>query len=71
MTMNSSGHPPIPPIVPRRDDDGAEGVDNLEPFDDDDAPVDPDADPNQVDSAEADVRASTEGTKDGDLDLER
>lgn len=67
MTMNSSGHPPIPPIVARGDDDGAEGVDHLEPFDDDDTPVDPDADANQVDSAEADVRASTEGTKDGDL----
>jgi len=69
MTMNSAGgQPPIPPIVDRREDDGAEGIDDVEPFDDDDAAVDPDADANQVDSAEADILASTEGTKDGDLE---
>jgi hypothetical protein len=67
MMMSNSPNQQIPPIVPRGDDDGVEGVDALEPFDDD-APVDPDADPNQVDSAEADVRATTEGTMDGDLE---
>jgi hypothetical protein len=33
----------------------------------DDAPVDQDADPNQVDSSDADQRASTEGTRGSDL----
>lgn len=69
MTMSNSGTPPIPPIVPLAGGDGDDGLDEVSPFeDDDDAALDPDVDADQVDSAEADVRASTAGTKDGDLE---
>jgi hypothetical protein len=60
--------------IDRRADGGDSGdlddrIDIVDPLggdrDRDDAPVDQDADPDQVDSADADQRASTEGTRGG------
>ncbi len=48
-------------------DDLDDAMDIVDPLggdrDRDDAPLDQDADPNQVDSSEADQRAATEGTR--------
>lgn len=71
---------PIPPVLPpvgdEPDDDGmqnadaqaVEGHDTDPTARDDDRPLDPDLDDDQVDSAEADARAATEGTMAGDAD---
>ena len=64
-------NPPIPPIVPRGDDDRSGDLvdDELTRFDDrEDEPLDPDLDADQISSAEADVQASTEGEKDSGLE---
>lgn len=59
----------IPPIVPVPDGSASDGFDDVEPLAGDrDAPLDPDADADQIDSAAADERAATEGTRDGDLE---
>lgn len=63
---NTSGIPPVP--IPPRDDDPETAEPLPEVFSDGEEPLDPDIDPDQVDSAEADRRAATEGVKDGDLD---
>ena len=69
MTMTNSANQPIPPVVPRRAADGdAGGIDDVEAFTDEETPVDPDVDASQVDSADADRRAATEGTKDGTVE---
>lgn len=60
-------NPAFPPIVPNDgDDDLANRPDILAGGDD--APLDPDLDDDSLDSAEADERAATEGTLDGDVD---
>ena len=60
-------NPHIPPVVPEGSQ--SDGFDDVEPLvGDGDAPLDPDADADQIDSAEADERAATEGTRDGDLE---
>ncbi len=59
----------IPPIVPVPEGSQSDGFDDVEPLvGERDAPLDPDADADQVDSAEADERAAREGTRDGDLE---
>lgn len=58
----------IPPIVPVPEGSQSDGFDDVEPLaGDGEAPLDPDADANQVDSADADERAAREGTRDGDV----
>src|SRR5215207_7443340 len=56
----------------RNDDDLDGRINIVDPLggdrDRDDAPLDQDADADQVDSADANQRAATEGTKDGDFD---
>lgn len=61
-------NPLIPPLGDddRRADDAQSGDGILE---DDDRPLDPDVDDDQLDSAAADERAATEGTLDDDDDL--
>jgi hypothetical protein len=65
-------NPPIPPVVPGLlagdDDDAVDRPDVLAGGDD--APLDPDVDDDAVDSAEADERAATEGTLDGESDVD-
>jgi hypothetical protein len=47
---------------------GAVDDDDLGTFGDEDEPLDPDVDPDRISSVEADMQASTDGTKDGDLE---
>jgi hypothetical protein len=60
------------PLIPPLGDDDR-GADDAQAGDgilgDDDRPLDPDVDDNQLDSAAADERAATEGTLDDDDDL--
>lgn len=65
MIMTNYPNQPIPPFVPGRAADGTDGVESVT---DEETPVDPDVDANQVDSAEADRRAATDGTRDGTVE---
>ncbi len=58
---NISNNMPVPPILPGRDGDPRTDVDDLDPTTvevDGEKRIDPDADPDQLDSAEADRIAS-------------
>ncbi|MET0674053.1 MAG: hypothetical protein ABWY37_11230 [Microbacterium pygmaeum] len=66
--MTNPANPPIPPVpIGDRDEDAIDGPDIIteavDPLDPDDQPLDPDLDDDQIDSADADRRAATEGTK--------
>lgn len=58
--MTSSSSTP-PPIVPPMNDDQARALGG----DEEEQPVDPDLNPDLVDSADADARRATEGELDG------
>jgi hypothetical protein len=62
-------NPPILPVVPGEDRNENDDIDEAARLGGDEPPVDPDVDANQVDSADADRRAVTEGTKDSDRRL--
>jgi hypothetical protein len=66
MTNQNPLIPPLGDDDDRRADDAQTGDGILE---DDDRPLDPDVDDDQLDSAAADERAATEGTLDDDDDL--
>ena len=75
--MSNPSQPIIPPVIGESADaadaqdadvQAAEGLEPDPAIRDDDRPLDPDLDDDQLDSAEADARAATEGTMDGDAD---